>query len=56
MEIIKLGPQPSAKGPEDWFTGSVRINYLFQPNGHRRAGAAEVTFEPGARQHGTPIR
>ena len=49
MEIIKLGSQPSVKGPEDWFTGSVRINYLFLPNGHRRAGAAEVTFEPGAR-------
>jgi quercetin dioxygenase-like cupin family protein len=49
MEIIKLGSQPSIKGPEDWFTGSVRINYLFLPNGHRRAGAAEVTFEPGAR-------
>ena len=49
MEIIKLGSQPSVKGPEDWFTGSVRINYLFLPNGQRRAGAAEVTFEPGAR-------
>ena len=49
MEITKLGSQPSVKGPEDWFTGSVRINYLFQPNGHRRAGAAEVSFEPGAR-------
>ena len=49
MEITKLGSQPSVKGPEDWFTGSVRINHLFQPNGHRRAGAAEVTFEPGAR-------
>ena len=49
MEIIKLGSQPSVTGPEDWFTGSVRINYLFLPNGHRRAGAAEVTFEPGAR-------
>lgn len=49
MQIIRLGSQPSVKGPEDWFTGSVRINHLFQPNGLRRAGAAEVTFEPGAR-------
>jgi hypothetical protein len=32
MEIIKLG-QPSVKGPEDWFTGSVRINYLFHQTG-----------------------
>lgn len=41
MEIIKLGSQSTVKGPEDWFTGSVRINYLFQPNGHRRAGASQ---------------
>lgn len=49
MEIIRIGSQPSAKGPDDWFTGSVRIDPLFQPNGHRRAAAAKVTFEPGAR-------
>jgi quercetin dioxygenase-like cupin family protein len=49
MEIIRIGSQPSGKGPEDWFTGSVRIDPLFQPNGHRRAAAANVTFEPGAR-------
>jgi hypothetical protein len=42
MEIVKLGSQPPIKGPEDSFTGSVGINYLFQPIGHRRAGAAEV--------------
>lgn len=45
----QIRSQPLVKGPTDWFTGSVRLNYLFQPNGHRRAGAAEVTFEPGAR-------
>jgi len=49
MEIIKSGSQPSGKGPTDWFTGSVRIDPLFQPNEHRRAAAATVTFEPGAR-------
>ena len=49
MEIRRTGSQPSAKGPEDWFTGSVRIDPLFQPNDHRRAAAATVTFEPGAR-------
>ncbi len=37
------------KGPEDWFTGAVRIDPLFQPNEARRAGGALVTFEPGAR-------
>ncbi|MCE0497576.1 MAG: cupin domain-containing protein [Methylacidiphilales bacterium] len=49
MEIIRIGSQPSAKGPADWFTGTVRIDPLFQPNESRRAGAATVTFEPGAR-------
>ena len=49
MEITRLGSQPSGKGPGDWFTGSVRIDPLFQPNVHRRAAAAKVTFEPGAR-------
>ena len=49
MEIIRIGSQPSGKGPEDWFTGTVRIDPLFQPNEARRAAAATVTFEPGAR-------
>ncbi|HTF17157.1 MAG TPA: cupin domain-containing protein [Chryseolinea sp.] len=49
MEISKLGSQPSAKGPTEWFTGTVRIDPLFQPNDHRRAAASTVTFEPGAR-------
>ena len=49
MEITRIGSQPSGKGPEDWFTGTVRIDPLFQPNEHRRAAAATVTFEPGAR-------
>lgn len=49
MEITRVGSQPSAKGSSDWFTGSVRIDPLFQPNEHRRAAAAIVTFEPGAR-------
>jgi len=49
MQITRLGSQTSGKGPADWFTGSVRIDPLFQPNGHRRAAAAKVTFEPGAR-------
>lgn len=49
MEITRIGSQPSTKGPEDWFTGAVRIDPLFQPNDARRAAAAMVTFEPGAR-------
>ena len=49
MTITRIGSQPSSKGPEDWFTGSVRIDPLFQANDARRAAAAAVTFEPGAR-------
>ena len=30
MEITRIGSQPSAKGPADWFTGTVRIDPLFQ--------------------------
>ena len=49
MEIKRNGTQASTKGPADWFTGTVRIDPLFQPNDSRRAAAAAVTFEPGAR-------
>ena len=49
MKITRIGTTPSIKGPEDWFTGTVRIDPLFDPNESRRAGAASVTFEPGAR-------
>lgn len=49
MEITRVGSQPSGKGPADWFTGDVRVDPLFQSNESRRAAAATVTFEPGAR-------
>jgi quercetin dioxygenase-like cupin family protein len=49
MEITRIGSKPSVKGPQDWFSGSVRIDQLFDANGARRAAAAIVTFEPGAR-------
>lgn len=49
MEMKTSGAQPSAKGPEEYFTGHVRIDMLFQPTGPSRVSAALVTFEPGAR-------
>ena len=49
MEIKRIGSQPSAKGPAEWFTGSVRIDRLIQPNEPSRVAAASVAFEPGAR-------
>ena len=49
MEITRIGSHPSSVGPDDWFSGKVRIDALFQPNEYRRSQAASVTFEPGAR-------
>jgi quercetin dioxygenase-like cupin family protein len=49
MEIKRAGSQPSGKGPTEWFTGTVRIDPLFQANAPARAAGAAVTFEPGAR-------
>jgi quercetin dioxygenase-like cupin family protein len=49
MEIKRIGSQPSSKGPADWFTGTVRIDPLFQANAPARVSGASVTFEPGAR-------
>ena len=49
MEIKRNGSLPSAKGPEDWFTGTVRIDAPFRGSDPARVGGAVVTFEPGAR-------
>jgi quercetin dioxygenase-like cupin family protein len=49
MDIKRNGSQPSMKGSAEWFTGTVRIDPLFQPNAPARAGGASVTFEPSAR-------
>jgi quercetin dioxygenase-like cupin family protein len=49
MEIKRIGSQPSGKGPADYFTGTVRIDPLFQTPEPARAAGASVTFEPGAR-------
>ncbi len=49
MEIKRGGSQPSGKGHEDYFTGTVRIDSPFQGSDPARVGGAIVTFEPGAR-------
>jgi quercetin dioxygenase-like cupin family protein len=49
MDIKRIGSQPSAKGPAEWFTGAVRIDPLFGENAPARAAGNAVTFEPGAR-------
>ena len=49
MDIRRSGSQPSGKGPAEHFTGTVRIDPLFQAQDPARAFGASVTFEPGAR-------
>jgi quercetin dioxygenase-like cupin family protein len=49
MEIGKAGTRASAKGPSDWFTGTVRIDPLFKAPNPALVSGASVTFEPGAR-------
>ncbi len=49
MEIYRAGSRPSTRGPGDWFTGTVRIDPLFNPAAPERVQGALVTFEPGAR-------
>ena len=49
MDIKRNGSQPSGKGPAEYFTGTVRIDPLFEAPDPARARGASVTFEPGAR-------
>ena len=49
MEIKRNGSQPSGKGPAEWFTGTVRLDPLFEAAEPARGRGAHVTFEPGAR-------
>ena len=49
MEINRNGSQPSARGPAEWFTGTVRIDPLFEAPEPARGLGVSVTFEPGAR-------
>ena len=57
MDIKRNGSQPSSKGPAEYFTGTVRIDPLFEAPDPARARGASVTFEPGARSawHTNPV-
>ena len=57
MDIKRNGSQPSGKGQAEYFTGTVRIDPLFQSPNPARAGIVSVTFEPGARTawHSHPL-
>lgn len=49
IDIKRSGTQPSGRGSDDYFTGTVRVDPLFQADDPARATGASVTFEPGAR-------
>jgi quercetin dioxygenase-like cupin family protein len=49
VDIKRNGSEPSARGPADYFTGSVRIDAPFKACAPARLNGATVTFEPGAR-------
>jgi len=57
VTVTGVGSQPSAKGPADHFTGSVRVDMLFLPEEPSRVSCGLVTFEPGARTawHSHPL-
>ena len=57
MDIQRSGSQPSGKGPAEYFTGTVRVDPLFNPPDPARVLGALVTFEPGARTawHSHPL-
>jgi quercetin dioxygenase-like cupin family protein len=49
MDIKRNGSQASAKGPAEYFTGTVRVDAPFKTTAPARVSGATVTFEPGAR-------
>jgi quercetin dioxygenase-like cupin family protein len=49
MDIQRAGSVPSAKGPAECFTGTVRVDPLFPAIDPARVSAGVVTFEPCAR-------
>ncbi len=49
MEITAPGSRPSTPGPSEHFTGTVRIDPLFNPPAPASMLGVSVTFEPCAR-------
>ena len=49
MEIKRSGSRPTDPGSASYFTGTVRIEPLFEAPEPARVRGASVTFNPGAR-------
>lgn len=48
IRIMRRGSQAPRQGPAENFTGSVRVDPLFQASAPTRTSGSLVTFEPGA--------
>ncbi len=53
MEIKRNGSQPSQRGQDEYFTGTVRVDPIFQSPGPAQFSGASVTFEVVRGRHGT---
>ncbi|WP_280810566.1 (R)-mandelonitrile lyase [Variovorax boronicumulans] len=49
MQITRAGSQPSAAGPDAFFTGRARVDPIWPADANINAAGANVTFEAGAR-------
>lgn len=47
--IYPVNDQRVFTGPEDWFTGEVKVELIFPDNDKAHFSGAKVTFQPGAR-------
>jgi quercetin dioxygenase-like cupin family protein len=48
MQITR-NTSETRRGPSDWFTGDVYLDYVAEPSNGSRIAAASVHFTPGAR-------
>lgn len=49
MKITRSGENASYAGPDEYFSGTVRVDPMFAAEEPGRVSGAHVTFEPGAR-------
>lgn len=49
MKVTRKEDRASMPGPDDWFTGDVKLEMLFTAEEPGRMSAGAVTFQPGAR-------
>lgn len=56
MDIKRNGSRPSAKGSPDWFTGSVRVDPLFQAPDPARWAVVRSPSNPAPARRGTRTR